>query len=67
MEEKKHETYGTLRGELIRLKLDARLLPLHEWLERANAILEQVERKAITQDRLTRVIGSGRVVEVRKE
>lgn len=56
---------SNLRMELIRLKVDARSLSLHEWLERAQSLIEKVEQEAITRDRLTRIVGPGKVVEIR--
>lgn len=63
--EKQERKESNLRMELIRLKVEARTLSLHEWLERAQSLIEKVEQEAITRDRLTRVIGPGKVVEVR--
>jgi hypothetical protein len=65
MEQQETEEKRNLRMELIRLKVDARTISLHEWLERALELVSRIEQKAIQRDRLTRVIGPGRVVEVR--
>jgi hypothetical protein len=65
MEQQETEEKRNLRMELIRLKVDARTISLHEWLERAFDLVSRIEQKAIQRDRLTRVIGPGRVVEVR--
>jgi len=61
----KSKEFDTIRAELIRLKVDARSISLHEWLDRAYALLNRIEKEAVTKDRLSRVIGPGKVVEHR--